>query len=204
MRDCPADFVLFQHKSKRRWLRSFHTTHPQNSALRSCCLARHPRQSHHHHIFVAHVGVVQRAHPVGRLPQCHSTITREHFDSPVVSTIPTHDFQWPAQSVATKRPLLQSELRLFIIVLLGSTLLARDLAASHKPGHSVATVITFSSETLTITAAVDPVTVPSTCTLLAQPWRDDGRHAPGCQLNKCSSFLQSFVPTQGCRRFRLA
>ena len=43
-----------------------------------------------------------------------------------------------------------------------------DLANSHKPRHPEGTVITISDKTLTITAAVDPVTVP----MLAQPCKN--------------------------------
>ena len=65
-------------------LRCFHTTHPQCSALRCFRCARHSQQSQDHNIFVAHVDVVQRAHTLGRLSQCHSTINLEHFRSSIV------------------------------------------------------------------------------------------------------------------------
>ena len=117
------------------------TTHPQYSSLCRCrCIcARLSEQAPHHHIFVAHVGVVQHAHSLGRLPWCHSTITFEQFRSSIFSTIPPHDFHWPARrqhpcvSIATRRPLLQSEeFCLLVVVRLGSTLLAHP-RPSHQP-----------------------------------------------------------------------
>ena len=53
LRDSPAGLTLLQHTSKFHRLRSFHTTHPQYSALRRYRCARHSQQSHDHHIFVA-------------------------------------------------------------------------------------------------------------------------------------------------------
>ena len=95
------------------------------------------------------------------LAACHKVSPPWHFElfsSPIVSSIPTHDSHWPARC---QHPCVCCvSASLFSLGVRSWP--SRDPAASDKPRPPVATVITISSETLTVTAAVDPVTVPST------------------------------------------
>ena len=58
-----------------------------------------------------------------------------------------------------------------------------------------------SADAITLTEAVDPVTVPSTCTMLAQNLQDHRCHAAQAQqLLAILDVLPSHV-CRGCRRF---
>ena len=143
-------------------LRSFLTTHPQYSAQRRCRCVRHSQQSHDHCILVTHVGVVQCAQPLNRLPQCNSTTTNRAIPLASIHVSPL------IQGAPCCNLLCVSH----VVLLLGSARLARP-RPSHQPQakthRSYCGYHLERDSDLTDTAAVDPVTVTSTCTMLAQP-----------------------------------
>ena len=145
--------------------------------------ARRPHQFHDHH---THVGVIQHAHPPRCLPQRHSP-------RPTSGRSQTPDSPWPARrqhpraTVASPRHRSPREL--------GRLAHPRPFwRTSHKPRHTGTSVITISAETLTVTPAVDPVTVPSTCTMLAQPCKVAVATLK-CTSSKPSSSSRSPSPT---------